>query len=431
MSKLPVPGRPMAALLAILLMLGAVQAQAAGTDDEDAAKAKLRGVQHAISSGKASQTALKKQQTDLAAEIDRYRKQSVELAAAGQKLESDLSALQARLDDLARQDAQQRQDLLAHQKREAALLAALQRIAIEPPAALAFSPGEPVDSLRSAMLLGSIQPRIAAEAAALSASLQALAATRAEIDQKQKAMLADQNDLATQRKSLADILAKRRVAERGLRRQATQQQRQLTALAARAGSLQEVIEAAEKARAEAEAAERARQEAAARAAAEAEAQRKPSGGKPVSSGEINLVSNGAARVDAHHGGRIFRPGQTLLLPPVSGKVVTRYGAKDGFVTSHGLTVASHPGATVVSPFDGVVLFSGPFRGYGEILIIDHGGGYASLLARLGHEDVVVGQHVVAGEPVGTMADNNGSADFYMEVRHNNQPIDPLPLLQHG
>ena len=67
-------------------------------------------------------------------------------------------------------------------------------------------------------------------------------------------------------------------------------------------------------------------------------------------------------------------------------------------------------------------------GFGNLLIIDHGGGYASLLARLGHGDAVVGQHVVAGEPVGTMAD---SAGFYMEVRHNNQPIDPLPLLQHG
>ncbi|MBL0930093.1 MAG: peptidoglycan DD-metalloendopeptidase family protein [Alphaproteobacteria bacterium] len=84
---------------------------------------------------------------------------------------------------------------------------------------------------------------------------------------------------------------------------------------------------------------------------------------------------------------------------------------------------------MIAPFDGTVAFAGPFRGYGLILILEHSGGYHSVLAQLGRIDAVVGQAVTAGEPVGRAgASEQGTPVLYLELRRNGQPVDPTPLL---
>jgi len=84
---------------------------------------------------------------------------------------------------------------------------------------------------------------------------------------------------------------------------------------------------------------------------------------------------------------------------------------------------------VLAPFDGQVIYRGPFRSYGEILIIQHGGGYHSVLAGLGRSDAAVGQWVLAGEPVGAMGSpQDGKAQLYVELRRDGHPIDPAPWL---
>ena len=87
---------------------------------------------------------------------------------------------------------------------------------------------------------------------------------------------------------------------------------------------------------------------------------------------------------------------------------------------------------MIAPFDGVVAFAGAFRGYGQLLIIEHSEGYHTLLAGLGRVDGEVGQRVLAGEPVGVMAtsetDGAPSSSLYVELRRDGQPINPLPWL---
>ncbi|HSK38939.1 MAG TPA: peptidoglycan DD-metalloendopeptidase family protein, partial [Arenibaculum sp.] len=119
-----------------------------------------------------------------------------------------------------------------------------------------------------------------------------------------------------------------------------------------------------------------------------------------------------------------REAATLL--PATGKVILRYGEADEFGNaSRGLTIATRPGAAVISPFDGSIMFAGPFKGYGQILIVEHADGYHSLIAGLGRIDTRVGQQVLAGEPIGAMATRgDGTPDLYFELRRKGQPINP-------
>jgi murein hydrolase activator len=74
-----------------------------------------------------------------------------------------------------------------------------------------------------------------------------------------------------------------------------------------------------------------------------------------------------------------------------------------------------------------VVFAGPFRGYGQLLIIEHSEGYHSLMAGMGRIDTSVGARVLAGEPIGAMAED-GTPSLYVELRRDGQPINPLPWL---
>lgn len=116
--------------------------------------------------------------------------------------------------------------------------------------------------------------------------------------------------------------------------------------------------------------------------------------------------------------------------PARGQVVTRYGEETAKgVSSKGIIVKTRSQAQVIAPFDGTVIFAGPFRGYGNLIIIDHGKGYLSLLAGLETIDTELGQLLLAGEPVGQMPDDD-DARLYIEIRKDNHPINPLTWIQN-
>ncbi|HVH83031.1 MAG TPA: peptidoglycan DD-metalloendopeptidase family protein, partial [Steroidobacteraceae bacterium] len=123
--------------------------------------------------------------------------------------------------------------------------------------------------------------------------------------------------------------------------------------------------------------------------------------------------------------------QGRLTLPARGEIVQEFGQSGDYgAASKGVTIRARPGAEVVAPYDGQVVFAGPFRGYGPILIIEHTEGYHTLLAGLSRIDAAPGQWVLAGEPVGVMGeqrDGDGPA-LYVELRRNGRPIDPLPWL---
>lgn len=128
-------------------------------------------------------------------------------------------------------------------------------------------------------------------------------------------------------------------------------------------------------------------------------------------------------------GENFVKAKGHLLRPARGPVVTSYGEQmSKGVTSKGIIIKTRSQAQVISPYDGTVIFAGPFRGYGNLIIIEHGQGYLSLLAGLEEVDCELGQMLLAGEPVGQMPES-GDTRLYVELRKDNHPINPLTWIE--
>ena len=122
-------------------------------------------------------------------------------------------------------------------------------------------------------------------------------------------------------------------------------------------------------------------------------------------------------------GAFFKSKGNLPLP-VRGRVIQRYGDTTmGGGTAKGITMQTRQAAQVVSTFDGTVLFAGPFKDYGNLIIIEHDAGYHTLLSGLTRIDCAVGQSVLTGEPVGIMSAQKPEK-LYIEFRQNGQPINP-------
>ncbi len=114
------------------------------------------------------------------------------------------------------------------------------------------------------------------------------------------------------------------------------------------------------------------------------------------------------------------------LAPAQGRLARFYGERqDQGPASQGVALRTRAGAQVVSPAAGEVAYSGPFRSYGQVLILSLDGGYAVVLTGLETVRARVGEAVRAGQPVGEMPVSDTPApELYVEVRRNGQPVDP-------
>jgi septal ring factor EnvC (AmiA/AmiB activator) len=141
-----------------------------------------------------------------------------------------------------------------------------------------------------------------------------------------------------------------------------------------------------------------------------------------------------------------------LIVPVAGTIARGFGDMSDSGPANGLSYRAPPNARVVSPCGGRIVFAGPFRSFGLLLIVDCGGGYHFVLAGFDRLDVQVGRPVQAGEPVGVMpawdtgrdprgGDSRGGESggrdpghdsdrpaLYVELRHDGVPVNPTPWL---
>ncbi len=365
---------------------------------------RLGEVERALDAGRKQHKELERKAAGLAGDVRRLRRDRVAAARAIQDREAEISRLEARLAHLARTESDKIARLAARRGQFVGVLMALERLALHPPEALIAQPLSPSQTVRSAILLRAAVPEIERRAGRLRADLAGLARARRETGERRVQLAAAVAGLAEQRARLDALLARKTEIKRRTASQAREAARRVQALAREARDLRDLLARLEKERRERE----AKGKAAARDAV------RPRDWMTSLGGE---------------GPSITKARGTLPFPAV-GRLTGLYGqAVRTGLTRKGITIETRAGAQVGSPHEGRVVFAGRFRRYGQLLIIEHGEGYHSLLAGLARIDGVIGQWVLGGEPIGIMGrPDNGKPALYMELRRNSQPINPVPWL---
>ena len=294
------------------------------------------------------------------------------------KLEDEITELEASLDARESHLIEQRGDM-------AKTLAALQRLSDRPAETVLLQPGNAIDTVRSATLLSTTLPEIKARAQKLREDITTINRLRIDLQERKDILIAKKSHIHSQQSDLEKLLRGRKNKRQSLLKQAGVENQRIQRMAHEAKSLRDLIERLEK-----------------------DAIRTPF--------DQPLPQSGS-----------FYKAKGKLPYPVSGRLVGRYGEKTKTGRTKGLRLRTNDNAPIIAPFDGRVVYAGPYRSYGQILIIAHGAGYHSLLAGLERVDGQVGQSVLAGEPVGITGfggAGTGPAELYIEIRKGGVPINP-------
>ena len=382
--------------LTIALAMLALPAQGTGLHAQEQEQLEL--IERQIENAKAAEARIAQ---EIAAAIEAQDSVAEQLGSIAQSIQAQealIAASEAELQKLAAERAGLLAELGEKQDSLSELLAALQRLEQNPPPALVVEPGDILSALRGAMLLGTLVPELSTEAQALALKLDQLGQIEAAIGTRGKEVAqeiarlegqrAELGRLVTQKKGLVSKSSAELEAERGRTR----------ALADRARSLKQLLAglAEERKRQEAEAAERL-------AAEERERQR-----------QENLQR--APKL-------AFAEAKGKLAFPAQGQIVRGFGEPDGLGReTQGVMIATRAGAQVTAPADGKVEFAGPFRSYGEVVILNPGGGYRVLLAGMDKVTADVGEFLRAGEPVGEMGSGPASVTLFGEVVQDGRPV---------
>ncbi|HVT56512.1 MAG TPA: peptidoglycan DD-metalloendopeptidase family protein [Xanthobacteraceae bacterium] len=329
---------------------------------------------------------------------DKLNKALVDSAARSRAIEAKMAAAEAKLDPLNVREAEIRKSL--HERRGVLteVLATMQRIGSSPPPALLLQSEDALKSVRAAILLGAIVPELRGQADMLASDLAELAQVRRDIAAERASLEQSEAALEEERSRISALIEERQRQFLASQKAFEAERTRAAALAKQADSVQDLVTKLEREITE---------------AAQREAMAKLAAAMP------------------------FAETKGKLPKPVAGKVVRGFGAvTEAGGTGKGILIATRPGAEVNAPCAGTVVFAGNFRNYGQLLIINAGGGYHILLAGMESITVDLGQDIVAGEPVAVMG--NGTAVsavsalgfsepiLYVEFRKNGNSIDPAP-----
>lgn len=379
------------ALIGALLIAGAAPGQAQKSRD-------LKRIEGDLATDRKRQRTLEQRSKIIASEMEGLREQMIAAARAVQEQEAHMTRLEDKLNELNEEADRRRAKLRQRHKQMQGTLAAMERLARNPPEALLLAPGHPIQVVRSATLLRAAVPQIQSRAQSLQEEIAALGRVQADILAQFEQLKAATDALEEERRKMRALVTRKASLRRLTDVEKQRIAKRVAQLTARARSLRELFGSLR---------------------GKNPAPRRPGAKAPPRAHKGPVAIRSFPR----------RGGVTL---PARGRVVKAYGQSTGYGnTAKGITIAARAGAQVVAPFDGKVVFAGPFRGYGQILIIEHRGGYHTLLAGLGRLDSSVGQWLLAGEPIGAMAGNSGKKpQLYLELRRQGQPINPLPWVAY-
>ena len=379
----------------------------------------LKAARDAQSKSIEAEAALKREIEQIGADRRKLNQDLIDTAGRIRGVETQVSATEARLKPLDENELNIRKSLDGRRAVIGEVLAALQRIGHRPPPALIASPEDALQSVRTAMLLGAVLPEMRHEVEALASDLTALLKVRKQIAAERDRLENEVASLGSERTRMTALVDERQKQQAEREKALDAERARAAELAHQVDNLKDLIVKLEQGL-----------DPATRAARE------------------------AARGDArpamsalHDPGRLapavaFASLRGQVPIPVNGVKLKEYGAPDGVGgVEKGVSIATRASAQVTAPADGWVVYAGPFRSYGQLLILNAGNGYHILLAGMERISVDLGQFVLTGEPVAVMGNGShiaailatGSSQpvLYIEFRKDGIPVDPGPWWAAG
>jgi murein hydrolase activator len=398
--------------------LPAQPAPPAGGDTLQQSDQELDAVRAQQRQSEDSQTKLKLQIQTLTDDRRTLNQQLIESAARVRDVEAKIDTMQAQLQSLDQREQVFQKSLDERRAVIIEILAALQRVSRQPPPALLVQPDDALKALRTAITLGAVVPDMRAEADAIAGDLADLLRVRKTIETERAELSQSLDQLANEQLRLNMLIDARQKNQAAAEQALAGEQQRAADLAQQAGSLTDLI-----AKLEASIAPAVRAARDANRAIE----------KDATQPDLAALSDPGRMAPAV----AFADTRGQLHLPVNGVPMRGFGDPNGFGgTQKGVSIATHPGAEITSPCDGWVVYAGPFRSYGQLLILNAGGGYHVLLAGMERISVDLGQFVLTGEPVAvmggqaqvsaTVATGSKQPVLYVEFRKDGSPIDPSP-----
>jgi murein hydrolase activator len=311
----------------------------------------------------------------------------VEGAARIRTDEERVTAAETRMHELEGSEAAIRKSLTGRRALIAEVLAALQRIGHHPPPAVFAGAQDALESIRTAMSLGAVLPEMRVETETLMTELAGLVHVRQDLAVERDRQASEIAELDAAQKRMSALVEERQKRQAEVEHAMDGERQRVLALARQADNLKDLIAKLE------QGVDSARQ--AARFAARPPEESKPSDAKsgPAAAKE----PTGLAPLVA------FAAAKGTLLLPANGVKLKEFGATDrAGGTEKGISIATRAGAQVTAPSDGWVVYAAPYRSYGQLLILNVGGGYHVLLAGMERITVDLGQFVLTGEPIAVM-----------------------------
>ncbi len=378
---------------------GAGVALAQAPDDQRARLAEAKAQSEAAAARSAN---LERQAAAERDQAQQARAQEAAVAARIQQAEADIAAGQVRIAIVDRLLVEQRARLAAKQAPVARLMAALQSLARRPAVISVVQPGSVDDLVHVRAVLANTMPVIRARTADVRADLARTRALQAQAGVATSALAESRSRLERQRLALTRLEAEHRLRSRALGRDALFESDRAIALGEKARDIVDLMGTIGN-------------QAATRESLESLPGPLP---RPPRPGEV------AAPIDRVVWSRTAPPYRL----PVRGKIVTGLGeVSDAGVRSRGITIAPAASAQIVAPATGRIAFAGPFRDYGNIVIIDHGGGWTSLVSGLGIVSTRIGDKVGQGAPIG-QAGSGANPRVTVELRRRDRAIDLTALV---
>lgn len=366
-----------------------------------------------------TEATLKREIEQFGADRRKLAQDLIDTAARLRGVEDKISGTQARLEQLDGTESGIRKSLDGRRAVIGEVLAALQRIGRRPPPALIAKPEDALQAVRTAMVLGAVLPEMRQQVETLAGELTELVNVRKKIAAEREQLKTELASLDGERARMTALVDERQKQQADREKALEAERSRATDLARQVDNLKDLIAKLEQ------------------------------GLDPA----IRDARN-AARSDSRPALSAYRdPGR--LTPafafaslrgqvpiPVNGVKLKQFGAPDGSGgLEKGLSIATRAGAQVTAPADGWVVYAGQFRSYGQLLILNVGGGYHVLLAGMDKISVDLGQFVLTGEPVAMMGNGShiaailatGSSQpvLYIEFRKDGLPVDPGPWWAAG